>query len=211
MLLCRKWEQALPARIPVFFYQSKRSLIQRDPDRYRPILFCLVLNVLYRAINYIAIGHLKVIPDTTPDQALENKNVSLGLDFPVSRKIGFQQLFALFIGNIYRCPINNFRNCKILERIIGSISIIYSPQNKCPETSHKVRHSILSPLFWHTFRLLIAINIKHRWTLAGRSLGRSSCRIGILFVYVRILQEYRILIQQKIFYLTQHFRSQSRK
>ncbi len=51
----------MPIRIPVFFYQSKRSIIQRNTDRYRPILFCLVLNVLYRAINYVAIGHLEII------------------------------------------------------------------------------------------------------------------------------------------------------
>ena len=196
-LLRNKREQRSTVLVEVFANQFFRSTDQRHRDRHHPIVARLAGNVFDAIADDIGIGHLIKVAHPTADHALKNKNISLRFQLLVIPHIRFGQLFAFVGRNIDRRTVDNLRDLILLERIIGSMSIIIEPYIERPQTNQHVRNIIHAPLFRTAGNYRFSRSVEVRAALHRQILPHLRPSIRHLVVQLRMyVEDFRFFHQK---------------
>ena len=196
-------EQAVPVVILVFGNQPASRVVQRNTHGDRSILLGRSRDILDRIIDDAPVRHFIKVADAVADEALNYENIALRFQFFIVGQIGFEQLIPFFIADVNRRSVHNLPDGKMLERIVDRIAVVDGPEDKRPKSGQHVRYGILAARLRHSSRNLVVLGVERGRTFALGSFNGYLRRIGKLFVYFRVLQEYRLFIEQEIFDLPQ--------
>lgn len=188
-------EKAFASLLAVFVNQGNSCFAQRYADGYRSILLCFSLDILDGVTDDISVSHFEQVADTASDKAMKDENIPLRFYLFIARQIGFEQLRPLFIGYVNGRSVHDFTDGEMLERIVRRVAVVDRPQNKRSKTGKQVGNRIQPSQFRQPFRNFVTFLVQYGRSLALRGFDCDLCRIGILFVYLRIVQECRSFIE----------------